>query len=111
AHQPRHHDPVAILHVEALHRLAVGAIEQAPVGEHAVDVEDEQLYCAGPGGQLLLARLVRARAHDFSAWRMARTSVRTRSNSGKDSEQGPSQSARSGSSWTSVKSASIPAAA
>src|SRR5471032_2252113 len=42
-------DAEAVVDVEGFQRLAVGAVMQAAVGEHAVDVEDHQLDPGGAG--------------------------------------------------------------
>src|SRR3954465_10717902 len=89
--------------VERLQHLAVLAIIEAPVRHRPVDVEDQQAETAQQG---LAGRLGHYRTE-----RMASTSRMVASHIGNESEFGPSESALSGSSWTSQKSASIPTAA
>src|SRR5204862_6904149 len=96
---------MAVADVEGLQRLAVLAVVEAAVGHRSVHVQHHH-----PDG--LEQRAGRAARHQPpSAERIRRTSPTSASQAGKVSEFGPSLSARSGSSWTSQNSASIPTAA
>src|SRR5439155_445259 len=97
--------PVAVAHVECLECLAFLSVVEPPVGQGPVHVEDDE-----PDAPQQRAR--RIAGHQVPrARRMRRASPSSASHIGNVSEFGPSLSARSGSSCTSQKSASIPTAA